>query len=42
MEIRWRLISGEGESWGGQVQVIRSIIGRHEIDGEVKNRLRIV
>ena len=30
---------GGGEEWGGKVQGIRSIIGRHNIDGE---RLRMV
>ena len=29
---------GGGEEWRGKVQVIRSIIGRHKIDGE---RLRM-
>ena len=41
MEITWRVISGEGEgkNGGGRVQGIRSINGRHKIDGE---RLRMV
>ena len=37
MEITWRVFSGEGQGKnGGQVQGI-SVIGRHKIDGEVKN-----
>ena len=41
MEITWRVISGEGEgdNGGGNVQGIRSIIGRHKI---VRGKLRIV
>ena len=41
MEITGRVFSGEGEDKNGEgkVQGIRSIIGRHKIDGE---RLRIV
>ena len=40
MEITWRVISGEkeGKNGVGKMQEIRSIIGRHKIDG----RLRIV
>ena len=35
MEITWRDFSGEGEGrMGGKVQGIRSIISRHNIDGE--------
>ena len=36
MDITWRDFSGEGEgrNSGGKVQGIRSIIGRHLIDGE--------
>ena len=36
MEITWRVFSGEGEGKNreGKVQGIRSIIGRHKIDGE--------
>ena len=36
MNITWRVFSGEGEGkngWG-KVQGIRSIIGRHKIDGK--------
>ena len=41
MEITWRVFSGEqeGENVGEKVQGLRSIIGRHKIDGE---RLRMV
>ena len=41
MDITWRVFSGEGEerNRGGNIQGIRSIIGRHKIDGE---RLRLV
>ena len=40
MEIVWRIISGEGEEEIGEekLQRIRSIIGRHKIDG---GRLRM-
>ena len=35
MEITWRVFSGEGERKnGGEIQGIRSITGRHKIDGE--------
>ena len=36
MEITWRVFSGEweGRNRGGKVQGIRSIIGRHKMDGE--------
>ena len=34
----WRIISREtGGEWGGKVQGLRSVTGRHKIDGEVKN-----
>ena len=39
MDITWRVFSGEGGGMEGKVQGIRSIIGRHKIDGE---RLRMV
>ena len=41
MDITWRVFGGEGEgrTRGEKVQGIRSIIGRHKIDGE---RLRMV
>ena len=40
MEITWQIISGEGrERIAGKVQGIRSIIGRHKIDGEVKKSI---
>ena len=41
MEITWRVISGEteGREWGQKIQGIRNIIGRYEIDGEVKNSI---
>ena len=36
MEITWRVFTGKGEgrSRRGKIQGIRSIIGRHKIDGE--------
>ena len=35
MDITWKVFSGEGEGKNGrEVQGIRSIIGRHKIDGE--------
>ena len=37
MKITWRVISGEGEEgMGEKVQGIRSIIGRHKVDREVR------
>ena len=35
MEITWRVISGEGSGENGEkVQGIRSVTGKHKIDGE--------
>ena len=38
MEITWRDFNGEGRN-GGKEQGIRSINGRHKIDGEAKNSI---
>ena len=41
MEIIWKIVIGEGQgkNGGGMVQGIRSIIGRHKMDG---GRLKII
>ena len=39
MEITWRVISGERGRMGERVQGIRSIIGRYNRQGEVKNSM---
>ena len=42
MEITWRIISADGEEgrMGENVQEIRSMTGRHKIDGDIKNGIR--